>query len=545
MASQVLRFESGDSDSDSNSENETNPRKKRKICEWELHQEFNSKLEAQNFLKEQKEWKYLNQYSTEKEEILKYVCRVSKACSSKSRIILPKDSLKASVEKTIANHDHEPKPFRGISDETKKIIDNLFEIGTTKPTTIKRALQQQNIIIKKTQIANYLASKRRNRGPKIISLGELQAEANKYSQLPHDLDEPYVDNSGLEFEENQKWFGVFLSTKRLLDIALQTQVIHCDATYKLSWEGFPVLVIGVSDKDRHFHPLGISVTASETTRDFEFLFRSMVTSVGHNYSPKILIADAAEAITNAFKTVFGDDFIRVFCWFHLCKNIDSHKSLVKDKNLWAGIKKNMSQLQLAKSVEEFNVAQTLFCQKYKESAKDFIEYFKNEHIAQRCGWYEGLALGYPSTNNGLESTNGWIKKQGTFRECLSMGDLFRFFMQQCKVWSDERNPATPDAKLFIHTPTLTLQMQTNAFQWMTKKPDIKYRTSGDSILHFISASGKPKLKEDDINKFLRMNEKLSWKSFDTYQQSTTRLWKFLVEFDNGVNRSTPGGVVQT
>lgn len=34
-------------------------------------------------------------------------------------------------------------------------------------------------------------------------------------------------------------------------------------------------MVGLSDLDRHYHPLGVAITSGETTKDYEFLFRSL------------------------------------------------------------------------------------------------------------------------------------------------------------------------------------------------------------------------------------------------------------------------------
>ena len=89
-------------------------------------------------------------------------------------------------------------------------------------------------------------------------------------------------------------------------------MIQCDATYKLTWQGYPVLLAGTSDSARVFHPFLLAVTKVESTKDFEFIFRVL-----HNFvpewSPNILLADGADAITQAFTLVFGEPKVRLIC----------------------------------------------------------------------------------------------------------------------------------------------------------------------------------------------------------------------------------------
>jgi len=77
-------------------------------------------------------------------------------------------------------------------------------------------------------------------------------------------------------------------------------------------QGYPVLLAGTSDSDRVFHPFLLAVTKGESTKDLEFIFRAL-----HNFvpewSPNILLADGADAITQAFTLVFGEPKVRLIC----------------------------------------------------------------------------------------------------------------------------------------------------------------------------------------------------------------------------------------
>ncbi|RNA21679.1 hypothetical protein BpHYR1_049475 [Brachionus plicatilis] len=80
--------------------------------------------------------------------------------------------------------------------------------------------------------------------------------------------EKAVDNDLLMF------FRIFITTKRLISNADKTKNLTVNATYKLIWQGFPVLMIGTTDRQRHFHPFGICISTNETGDDFRFLFES-------------------------------------------------------------------------------------------------------------------------------------------------------------------------------------------------------------------------------------------------------------------------------
>jgi hypothetical protein len=53
---------------------------------------------------------------------------------------------------------------------------------------------------------------------------------------------------------------------------------------------------------------------------------------------------------------------------------------------------------------------------FEKSIDDFLAYFKREKLEVTQNWYETVAMGVPSTSNGIESNNFNIKEDDTFRE---------------------------------------------------------------------------------------------------------------------------------
>jgi len=107
-------------------------------------------------------------------------------------------------------------------------------------------------------------------------------------------------------------------------------MLQCDATYKLVWQGYPVLLAGTTDRSRVFHPFALAITKSKSTEDFQFLFAA-IHNAHLDWAPCILLADGSEAITNAFIAVFGEPLVRLMCYFHVKENIEKFlKPLMKE-----------------------------------------------------------------------------------------------------------------------------------------------------------------------------------------------------------------------
>ncbi len=92
----------------------------------------------------------------------------------------------------------------------------------------------------------------------------------------------------------------FISIKRLFNIDSISTRLRADATYKLNWQGFPVLIVGTSDYDRKLHPFGLALCNGEKQQDFEFIFNRICDGVEKfselKFTPEVLVADGSGAI---------------------------------------------------------------------------------------------------------------------------------------------------------------------------------------------------------------------------------------------------------
>jgi hypothetical protein len=293
------------------------------------------------------------------------------------------------------------------------------------------------------------------------------------------------------------------------------------------WEGFPVIIVGTSDADRHFHPLFISVARNEGEDDFFEIF-SHISNRCENLRPKVLIADCANAISNAAARVFGEDMLRVHCWFHVSKKFKENLNLISSQEEREAIKKDLSFLQLAPSLQEFEAGKSLWLKKWNTGpTAEFAKYVEAEYFLQRANWFEGYAPGYPKTNNGLESINATVKNENTLRNKLPLGEFFATMEEIVNGWSWERDPATANFRPFCLKPSLDLRVNTDAFEWATDKtraPVRSRRSGGQTITYFIPSAGTKPLADADIDSYLQMTTRCSWKKFDTYRKCKERLW---------------------
>lgn len=84
------------------------------------------------------------------------------------------------------------------------------------------------------------------------------------SNIPADKTEPFIVNFNVSLNEKNPSFKFFASTKQLLALATLCN-LHCntDGTYKLVWQGYPIIQVGATDMHRSFHPFGLGVSTTE------------------------------------------------------------------------------------------------------------------------------------------------------------------------------------------------------------------------------------------------------------------------------------------
>lgn len=179
-----------------------------------------------------------------------YHCNTHKNCDYQIMIFWPAvNSLKLVFESGI--HGSELKDNRkGVESTTKAHIKEMFLMGFTKPSQIKKELRRKGIEEPSdSQIKNYLVTLRKELyGPNISYLNDLEMWANQHSVIPEDRNEPFVLKTMFNYSDAS--FSIAISTSNLMNLSTKADFLHADATYKLVWNGFPLLVIGNSDKER-------------------------------------------------------------------------------------------------------------------------------------------------------------------------------------------------------------------------------------------------------------------------------------------------------
>ncbi|CAF1550987.1 unnamed protein product [Adineta ricciae] len=513
---QVAQYESESSDEETQ-EKHTNvigkAKRRRESKFWIEEATYNHSSEVEALIKDDWSKHYVNY--TERGRKVYYRCNKKKRrgpqCPANMCLLYHADTDQVTCYKTENGHAHDGDEIRGVSGKVKQVVVELYSDGVTKPKQIMRALEARKM---KTptygQLNSYLVHLRKKKyGSHQISLGELEQWCQANESIPTNEDTAFVVSYEIKYDDEDdeddedvedyqgSRFRIFISSLRLLNITLLSSHINADATYKLVWQGFPVLVVGTTDLKKSFHPFGLSICSNEKTKDFEFIFKSIQLGLVNTnkglFKPTALVSDAADAIKNGFRKVFDHPYDEIMCWAHMKRKVNNRVCHIDAKCLAKEILEDIEMLQLSNSKDLFQLASSLFLKKWKnlkqknQSVLNFLDYFQKEWLESNDGWYEGVQLYVPSTNNALEATNRTIKDDGTFRERHTLSRFLQISSDIVNNWSKERDPSSINAKLFATEPDIPLSLWTLSYQWAKSTKDVICVSNDSSEAFYIPA----------------------------------------------------------
>lgn len=414
---------------------------KRNKFKWVIYSEWDSLDEALDFLESEGFVNY--DYSDLKSgQKFYFRCKVipqkrKEWCAKRYTLFMPSTNMKVLILYNQCEHNHDKLlegSVRPPSDEMIEFITDLFKCGTTKVPDVIRHIDynrtKHGLFACETtpgrrQVEYMLRKYRDSEAPPMIKVGDIVDWCEQYKEFPSNVDEAFV--FGIEsssFEEDLSFRFAF-STPRLLDILSHQKTICIDATYKLNWLGYPLMVLGTVDRTKRFHPFVYACCSHERTHDYQFIFDSVKVAIQEHFKrkfePEKLIADGADQIRNAFYRSYESAELDVMCYAHVIRNC--RKRPFTSKNNKQLMLDDVRQMQLAPNTASFNMMTRLFCEKWQSIEADFVAYFRKEWLGVHCNWYEGAADYTASTNNGQESHNAVIKRKITLRRRLPINQF--------------------------------------------------------------------------------------------------------------------------
>jgi len=370
----------------SDAENSPSPQKRLTFGQYEDIASFDAVNEAKQYVLGLKRWKLKDPSFSFEGKKIRYVCKFDSKCRARLQILVPNNGGQVTVRmavdpdtEKIAEHTHAERGSRGIDDDVKLAIIALLHDDITKPKEIVHYLREEGWLPPTyRQLYNWLNANKRKVCAPICRIGQLEEFLVPRFSMAPSLDEAIVIHSEFDYDVEPKWFGITWASHRLLAIVKQSKSVSIDATYKLNWHGFPVIVCGTTDAQRQFHPYAVALVRNEQARSYEFVFESLLTAVP-DFKPTVLQADSAGAITSGFQTSFRHDYTRLNCWAHAERNFEERlkRDQVPDDKK-EKVLNDIRKLQLSLNEEEFQVGARLFCSKWSrdKALREFVKYFR-------------------------------------------------------------------------------------------------------------------------------------------------------------------------
>jgi hypothetical protein len=231
---------------------------------------------------------------------------------------------------------------------------------------------------------------------------------------------------------DESHFQLAFSSVNMLKNVVGRDLFHFDATYRLLKVCYPVLVIGVSDINRKFYPVGFMISSHETDVDYFNFFESLkeiTKTLKFELSPKWMLIDASRAAAKAIKKSFPCCII-CMCYFHLKYNIRKRRpSLGKYYNQ---IMKHTTILHNCQDPIQFRKKLKLIIDKWKSwKLVKFASYFMKQWVLSPFKNWQlySTPLGYATTNNPIEQYNAIIKRFFTNRLKLNIIAMLKVFTE--------------------------------------------------------------------------------------------------------------------
>lgn len=323
------------------------------------------------------------------------------------------------------------------------------------------------------QIRDILREEKKMEIPPTVSYGQLIEWCIALAKTPISIDESFVLDHFHDGVDNS--FGFVLSTKRLLQNAVNQINVCADGTYKIVWQNFPMIIVGFVDRQNHFHVIAVCLVSNERTSEYRFVFTTIKKAIEKHtntvFEPDVLISDAAPAIRNGFYETFESASQNVICYVHVLRNL--RKAPLKNKDNRNAIISDVKVLHKSSSKREFENASRLFIMKWQKNGESaFCDYFQSQWLQEDTqNWYCGYSPYVPAHNNCQEGFNNHVKRDHLLRERLPF-DTFKITLTD--MVSEMSNCYKPGrtiekVKVIQNAPKINNHIYRDAHKWINNK----------------------------------------------------------------------------
>lgn len=194
-------------------------------------------------------------------------------CDAAIYLYYPDTVPTVTVFKTESDHNHGDLASKvSLSKEDKAKIMELYEAGDDS----KRIWEGhgKKVLKNRRQLTNILVNLRTQKyGSTEISVEDLRQWCADRGNIPDDENTLFVLDT--QIEDDGSIVRVLVSTTKLLKMSAKSNIVHADGTYKLMWQGFPLIVVGTTDARRKFVLTAFAICTGEKDADYKFVFQGL------------------------------------------------------------------------------------------------------------------------------------------------------------------------------------------------------------------------------------------------------------------------------
>ena len=250
-----------------------------------------------------------------------YICRYSRRmgfvkCPKVFRVIYSADSHDVYVEETSGAHDHAEDPdsvstsgvYHWSHLATQIITEGVS--NNLKPAVILRNLRSRGALSDpeptRIQLNNKIShiKKKGNMNEPCNNTHDLRNKLREFQEKPVLEDESWVPLCQIDDSEDddEVRITVIFGTNKTIEHLNCSDTFHCDATYRLNWNGFPVFVCGVTNETGKFFPCFAVLSSHEDYISWRSVFEFVHSYNGGSHF-KYFMGDGAKAIKKGWSEV--------------------------------------------------------------------------------------------------------------------------------------------------------------------------------------------------------------------------------------------------
>lgn len=317
-------------------------------------------------------------------------------------------NLQFTVATSVGAHTHPTSASKKMYTTKPELMEYIYDLkfkDGMKPRKIRDHLKRnrpEEPVLEIRKIRYILKVMEQKKIPSTFSYGEMIEWLKTQTNVPDTIDKAFVVDWTYDAKDNA--FAFVISTRRLLTIANELKNMSSDGTYKIMWQKFPLIAVGMIDRAKKLHVTGIVVTSNERKSEYEFAFKAIRMGVEREtkqiFKPDVIVSDHAAAIRNGFFAAFGPAQ-NVICSVHMFRKLKERSGYSSKENKQKIID-DVYVLHSSPDAESFDHAVLLFLEKWQATDEIFCTYFKSTWLGETTrNWYRGYSPFVPDHNNAM------------------------------------------------------------------------------------------------------------------------------------------------